>query len=80
MNIAHPTLQARDIATLIDNDPIMASQIKEFIRHDRLLELLSLDYNDQELVDLVVKRDLGSSVIQHMEDKDILAEVSTRMN
>lgn len=59
MNIAHPTLQARDIASLIDNDPIMASQIKEFIREERLIECLGLtpaSFSREDLSDEMDRR------------------------
>ena len=65
--MTHPTIQARDIATLIDNDPIMASQIKEFMRLERLRECLGLPSTTGELEDYTL-RELHEEIDRRLED------------
>lgn len=69
MKPTHPTTQARDIATLIDNDPIMASQIKEFIRPERLLELLDIlkDIPSATIRNELLERD-ETNVLKQMQN------------
>jgi flagellar biosynthesis/type III secretory pathway protein FliH len=38
----HPMTEAKKIADAIRNDPVAASQVKEFISHETLIELLGL--------------------------------------
>ena len=41
--LEHPTALAKEVASLIDADPIMARQLKEHVKPERLLELLEID-------------------------------------
>ena len=89
----HPTYTARDIATLIDNDPIMASQIKEFIRQDRIIELLGIelpepppppdpdidDFSDQEIIYEVRARALRAEVLEQTSSDMLMKEISSRL-
>ena len=60
---------AQEIATLIDRDPVMASQIKEHISSERLREVLELpaaDFNEMEtenLIDAVIETKIPLSRI-----------------
>lgn len=44
----HPIDVAREIARLIESDPIAASIVKEHIRPQRLRDLLEIDWTEQE--------------------------------
>lgn len=91
--MTHPTYTARDIASLIDNDPIMASQIKEFIQNDRLIELLCLelpepppqpepdidDFSDDDLLAEVRFRALMADVLEEASSEMLIDELKTRI-
>lgn len=38
-----PAPLAREIARILDNDPIMARQIREYLSEERLLEILEIE-------------------------------------
>lgn len=44
----HPSELAREIARLLDSDPIAASQVKEHLKPDRITELLNMPLREFE--------------------------------
>lgn len=60
MSTTYTPTTARELASALDSDPIAASQIKEYLSKERLIELLGLEpiLSDQALIDLIRKRKL----------------------
>jgi hypothetical protein len=77
----NPCTTAAEVAKLLDSDPIMASQIKEYLSHERIHELLELEpeLTDRALIDLVRKRKLVSACLEHAENSDLLEEIRNRL-
>jgi hypothetical protein len=63
----HPVYTAKEIAHMIDTDPVMASKIKEFIKPERLLELLDIEQPDI------------NELLRKADSEDLIDEVRARM-
>lgn len=48
----HPISLSQEIAKLLESDPIAASQVKEHLPQDRLIELLGIDpHEGSQMID-----------------------------
>jgi hypothetical protein len=58
MTTSYPPTTAAEIARLLDSDPIVAGQIKEYIPVSRLIDLLGLleDLDDHQFIRECVRR------------------------
>ncbi len=73
----NPCKTAKEIAAILDSDPIMASQIKEYIKPERVLDFLEI--SDDEIVQYAKRNGLIPSYLEHASDHDLLDEVRNRM-
>lgn len=81
--MTHPTYTAKEIANLLDGDPIMAAQLKEFLSIKRIEELLELDMSafisDKQLIDMVIERKLCGKCLAKASNYDLIDEIRDRM-
>lgn len=51
MKLEYPSILAAEVAAQLDNDPVMAAQIKEHLSDERLRKLLDLPSPVEDLTD-----------------------------
>lgn len=92
MSTTYTPTAARELANALDSDPIAASQIKEYLSAERLIELLEIqlpeppepdepcisDFRDKEIVSEVINRDLQDEVLEECSDNDLMLELVAR--